>query len=283
MTADHPLYDVANVAETPTDKWTAKGADAGKYPVGIESGDFRNTSGNFTNVEFKIVDGALTITRRGANPENPVTLRAKDSTVVFDGKYHGYVGQTATNLAEGHSVRSVKSGFTARNVGGYTDKIDLHDAIIVDANGRDVLTYIPGTLEITPYEGEVLVTITGSNGVFRYDGMNHTVSGYTMEASVPFFTMNDIRFTGKAEITKARPGDYMMGLKTEDFSVANSNFTNVKFTVVDGLEPVLLRHGGLHRPLGYLPCAPHRQRCRGRQGPEPVGCLQQRHAAALRR
>ena len=72
-----------------------------------------------------------------------------------------------------------------------------------------MLTYIPGTLEITPYEGEVLVTVTGNNGAFRYDGMNHTVSGYTMEASVPFFTMNDIRFTGKAEITKARPGDYI--------------------------------------------------------------------------
>ena len=185
------------------------------------------------------MDGALTITRRGENPESPVTLRAKDSTVVFDGNYHGYVGQTADNLAPGHSVRSVESDFAERIVGLYTDKIDLHDAIIVDANGRDVtrnyvLTYIPGTLEITPYEGEVLVTVTGSNGVFRYDGMNHTVSGYTMEASVPFFTMNDIRFTGKAEITKARPGDYMMGLKTEDFSAENGNFSNVKFTVIDG-------------------------------------------------
>ena len=239
MTADNDLYDVANVVETKTDDWTAKGTDADKYPVGIKAGDFKNTSGNFTNVEFVIVDGALTITRRGENPESPVTLRAKDSTVVFDGNYHGYVGQTADNLAPGHSVRSVESDFAERSVGLYTDKIDLHDAIIVDANGRDVtrnyvLTYIPGTLEITPYEGEVLVTVTGNNGAFRYDGMNHTVSGYTMEASVPFFTMDDIRFTGKAEITKARPGDYMMGLKTEDFSAKNGNFTNVKFTVIDG-------------------------------------------------
>ena len=239
MTTDNALYDIADVAETPTAAWTAKGTNANKYPVGIKAGDFKNTSGNFTNVEFVIVDGALTITRRGENPESPVTLRAKDSTVVFDGNYHGYVGQTADNLAPGHSVRSVESDFAERIVGLYTDKIDLHDAIIVDANGRDVtrnyvLTYIPGTLEITPYEGEVLVTVTGNNGAFRYDGMNHTVSGYTMEASVPFFTMNDIRFTGKAEITKARPGDYMMGLKTEDFSAANGNFTNVKFTVIDG-------------------------------------------------
>ena len=239
IVSDHALYDVANVAETPTDAWTAKGTDAGTYPVGIKSGDFRNTSGNFTNVEFVIVDGELVITRRGENPGSPVTLRADDSTVMFDGDYHGYVGHIATNLAEGHSVRSVKSDFTARNVGRYEDKIDLHDAIIVDADGKDVtrnyvLTYQPGTLEITPFEGEVVVTVTGNTGLFRYDGKIHTVEGYTVEATVPFFTEDDIRFTGDATISEVRPGDYVMNLKDEEFSAANDNFTSVKFVVIDG-------------------------------------------------
>ena len=239
IVSDHALYDVANVAETPTDAWTAKGTDAGTYPVGIKSGDFRNTSGNFTNVEFVIEDGELVITRRGENPGSPVTLRADDSTVMFDGDYHGYVGHIATNLAEGHSVRSVKSDFTARNVGRYEDKIDLHDAIIVDADGKDVtrnyvLTYQPGTLEITPFEGEVVVTVTGNTGLFRYDGKIHTVEGYTLEATVPFFTEDDIRFTGDATISEVRPGDYVMNLKDEEFSAANDNFTSVKFVVIDG-------------------------------------------------
>ena len=239
IVSDHALYDVANVAETPTDAWTAKGTDAGTYPVGIKSGDFRNTSGNFTNVEFVIVDGELVITRRGENPGSPVTLRADDNTVMFDGDYHGYVGHIATNLAEGHSVRSVKSDFTARNVGRYEDKIDLHDAIIVDADGKDVtrnyvLTYQPGTLEITPFEGEVVVTVTGNTGLFRYDGKIHTVEGYTLEATVPFFTEDDIRFTGDATISEVRPGDYVMNLKDEEFSAANDNFTSVKFVVIDG-------------------------------------------------
>ena len=239
IVSDHALYDVANVAETPTDAWTAKGTDAGTYPVGIKSGDFRNTSGNFTNVEFVIEDGELVITRRGENPGSPVTLRADDSTVMFDGDYHGYVGHIATNLAEGHSVRSVKSDFTARNVGRYEDKIDLHDAIIVDADGKDVtrnyvLTYQPGTLEITPFEGEVVVTVTGNTGLFRYDGKIHTVEGFTWEATVPFFTEDDIRFTGDATISEVRPGDYVMNLKDEEFSAANDNFTSVKFVVIDG-------------------------------------------------
>ena len=239
IVSDHALYDVANVAETPTDAWTAKGTDAGTYPVGIKSGDFRNTSGNFTNVEFVIEDGELVITRRGENSGSPVTLRADDNTVMFDGDNHGYVGHIATNLAEGHSVRSVKSDFTARNVGRYEDKIDLHDAIIVDADGKDVtrnyvLTYQPGTLEITPFEGEVVVTVTGNTGLFRYDGKIHTVEGYTVEATVPFFTEDDIRFTGDATISEVRPGDYVMNLKDEEFSAANDNFTSVKFVVIDG-------------------------------------------------
>ena len=186
-----------------------------------------------------IEDGELVITRRGENPGSPVTLRADDSTVMFDGDHHGYVGHIATNLAEGHSVRSVKSDFTARNVGRYEDKIDLHDAIIVDADGKDVtrnyvLTYQPGTLEITPFEGEVVVTVTGNTGLFRYDGKIHTVEGYTWEATVPFFTEDDIRFTGDATISEVRPGDYVMNLKDEEFSAANDNFTSVKFVVIDG-------------------------------------------------
>ena len=190
-------------------------------------------------MEFVIVDGELVITRRGENPGSPVTLRADDNTVMFDGNYHGYVGHIATNLAEGHSVRSVKSDFTARNVGRYEDKIDLHDAIIVDADGKDVtrnyvLTYQPGTLEITPFEGEVVVTVTGNTGLFRYDGKIHTVEGYTLEATVPFFTEDDIRFTGDATISEVRPGDYVMNLKDEEFSAANDNFTSVKFVVIDG-------------------------------------------------
>ena len=44
MTADNALYDIANVAKTPTAAWTAKGTEAGEYRVGIVSGDFKNTS-----------------------------------------------------------------------------------------------------------------------------------------------------------------------------------------------------------------------------------------------
>ena len=62
MTADNTLYDVTtSVRATETAAWTAKGTYVGTYHVGIKAGDFKNTSGNFTNVEFVIVDGARKI------------------------------------------------------------------------------------------------------------------------------------------------------------------------------------------------------------------------------
>lgn len=71
MTADNPLYDAEDsVEENPTVMGAAKGTDVGTYDVGIKADDFKNTNGNFTNVKFVVVDGALEITPA------PVTLQA---------------------------------------------------------------------------------------------------------------------------------------------------------------------------------------------------------------
>lgn len=43
---------------------TAKGTDAGTYPMGLEDSDFTNISDNFTNVEFVVTDGYVKINPR---------------------------------------------------------------------------------------------------------------------------------------------------------------------------------------------------------------------------
>ena len=58
---------------------TVKGIDAGTYDMELKAGDFKNTNENFTNVEFKIVDGQLEITKR------KVTLTSGDAEKKFDG------------------------------------------------------------------------------------------------------------------------------------------------------------------------------------------------------
>lgn len=308
--------------------------DAGEYPGEFVPYDAAIVDANGNDVTHNYVityvAGDLTITKRGLDPKNPVIVRADNSEVEYDGQSHGYVGHTASNLAEGHSVQSVESSFTATEVGYYETMIDVSDAVIVDAKGNDVtrnyaityifgnlritkrgagerkvliiardntveydgqphgqngidtdylapghrvadvtidgekinagryaallypydavivdaegndvthnykLTYVKGTLEITPYAGEVVVTITGNHDRVHYDGEEHTVSGYTVDIDTALYTEADFRFKGTASVTKVYPGTYAMGLQEKDFVNLNENLTNVKFVVTDG-------------------------------------------------
>ncbi|MCI6837292.1 MAG: InlB B-repeat-containing protein [Clostridiales bacterium] len=308
--------------------------DAGEYPGEFVPYDAAIVDANGNDVTHNYVityvAGDLTITKRGLDPKNPVIVRADNSEVEYDGQPHGYVGHTASNLAEGHSVQSVESSFTATEAGYYEAMIDVSDAVIVDANGNDVtrnyaityifgnlritkrgagerkvliiardntveydgqphgqngfdtdylapghrvadvtidgekinagryadlmyphdavivdaegndvthnykLTYVKGTLEITPYAGEVVVTITGNHDRVHYDGEEHTVSGYTVDIDTALYTEADFRFKGTASVTKVYPGTYAMGLQEKDFVNLNENLANVKFVVTDG-------------------------------------------------
>ena len=308
--------------------------DAGEYPGEFVPYDAAIVDANGNDVTHNYVityvAGDLTITKRGLDPKNPVIVRADNSEVEYDGQPHGYVGHTASNLAEGHSVQSVESSFTATEAGYHETMIDVSDAVIVDAKGNDVtrnyaityifgdlritkrgagerkvliiardntveydgqphgqngidtdylapghrvadvtidgekinagryaallyphdavivdaegndvthnykLTYVKGTLEITPYAGEVVVTITGNHDRVHYDGEEHTVSGYTVDIDTALYTEADFRFKGTASVTKVYPGTYAMGLQEKDFVNLNENLANVKFVVTDG-------------------------------------------------
>ena len=65
------LYTKADFALKDGSKAEAKGTRVGTYPMGLTAADFTNNSKNFTNVEFVVTDGKLTITRRPSNPQPP--------------------------------------------------------------------------------------------------------------------------------------------------------------------------------------------------------------------
>ncbi len=106
MTADNTLYDVTkSVKATETAAWTAKGTDAGEYPVGVAAG--------FTNVTFNIVDGVLKINPITA--EVVVTVTENGAIVTYDGTEHsvkGYKSMTADNKLY-DVTKSVKATETA--------------------------------------------------------------------------------------------------------------------------------------------------------------------------
>ena len=152
MTANNPLYDVEDyVDETPTEAWTAKGTDAGEYPVGIAADDFKNINTNFENVEFVVVDGALEITPA------PVTLQAPIASKTYDGEplkaedyVHSYV--EGVNFADDFAAVILTGSQTL--VGSSASLITG----VIPNEGKKLtnykFTFVPGTLTITDGTGE---------------------------------------------------------------------------------------------------------------------------------
>ena len=80
--ASNPLYKEGDFVFSETA--VAKGTNAGTYHMNLASGQFSNTSGNFTNVEFKVVDGSLEI-KGGDIDAGKVVWDVHDVQKVYDG------------------------------------------------------------------------------------------------------------------------------------------------------------------------------------------------------
>ena len=272
MTADNELYDVkANVKETPTEAWTAKGTNVGEYPVGIESKDFKNTNANFSNVEFVVVDGKLEITPN--TDKVVVTITENSGSVKYDGNEHtvtGYKSMTADNTLYNvaTSVQETPTeAWTAKgtNVGEYPVGIESKDFKNTNANFSNVeFVVIDGKLEITPVTDEVIVTITGKTKTVTYDGEEHSVFGYDATSSNKLYNpKEDMQFEGFDEDMTAKgtdAGTHTMGLTADQFhNKDNGNFTNVTFVVEkDGYvkinpRPVTLTSGSAERVYNGKP------------------------------
>ena len=246
MVADNDLYDVTtSVKATETEAWTAKGTDAGEYPVGIVAGDFENINKNFTNVEFVIVDGALKI-----NPvadKVTVTITEKSATATYDGNEHsvkGYASMTADNdlYDVTTSVKATETeAWTAKgtDAGEYPVGIVADDFENINKNFTNVeFVIVDGTLKINPVADKVTVTITENSDSVTYDGNEHSVKGY--KSMVSDNTLYDVTTSVKATETLAwtakgtNAGEYPVGIVAGDFANTNKNFTNVEFVIIDG-------------------------------------------------
>ena len=191
MTADNTLYDVTkSVKATETAAWTAKGTDAGEYPVGVAAGDFENTNKNFTNVTFNIVDGVLKINPITA--EVVVTVTENGAIVTYDGTEHsvkGYKSMTADNKLY-DVTKSVKATETAAwtakgtDAGEYPVGVAAGDFENTNKNFTNVAFKImDGVLKINPIT-ENTITITANSASKIYDGTPLTNNGFTFTKDV---------------------------------------------------------------------------------------------------
>ena len=196
--------------------------------MGLTADDFTNTNDNFTNVEFVVNDGSLTITKRS------VKLISGDGKKVYDGT--PLINKTVTvgddGFAKGEGATYDVTG-TITNVGKVDNTFDYNLKSNTKADNYNI-TKETGTLEVTPVTDKVTVTITEHGGSAKYDGTEKTVTGYDVAISNPLYTEDDFTFSGNATVKGTDVGTYDMELKSSDFTNISKNFSNVEFVIEDG-------------------------------------------------
>ena len=208
---------------------TAKGTNVGTYAMGLTAGQFANKNSNFSNVKFNVTDGWLKIDPKA------ITVTADDKTKVY-GTDNPALTATVDGLVDKTEIEYTLSRTEGEDVGEYP--ISVTGAA---EQGNYTVTYVPGTLTITPVTDKVTVTITEHSGDAKYDGIEKTVTGYDVAISNDLYTKDDFTFSGNATIKGTDAGTYNMELKPADFTNESPNFTNVEFVIVDGTLDIAKR------------------------------------------
>ena len=212
-------------------KVTATNVGDEEYPMGLSADNFKNINDNFANVTFVVTDGSLTITKRDVTLTSATDEKEYDGTPLMNDEIT--VGGDEFVSGEGASYNVTG---TITNVG----KVDNEFTYTLNAGtlaSNYEITETFGTLTVTEYDDEIIVTITGNKAIYKYDGIEKTVKGYTASINKPsLYNENDFEFSGEAKVTATNVGDeeYPMGLSADNFKNINDNFANVTFVVTDG-------------------------------------------------
>ena len=221
------------------DDKVAKGTDAGTYETNLKPEDFENTSANFTNVKFVIVNGSLTITKRA------VTLAsATPAEKTYDGNplEDRTVSITSGSLATGDKFAADVTGSqtnagSSANVFTYKLVNAAGEELAKDAEGAyrnyDV-TKVEGVLKVNPVSDGVVVTIAGKHAEGAYNGKPWTAAGYAFESTNALYTSEKVAFSGESSVSRIDAGTTVMDLQGKFANADAVNFPNVRFEITNG-------------------------------------------------
>ena len=140
---------------------TAKGTDAGTYPMKLTAEDFTNKSNNFTNVTFVVTDGYVKITPRA------VTLTSETAGKTYDGTAleKPVVTVGGDGFVEGQ-VKEIKATGSVTNAGSVANTITFTPDKETFKEGNYAITKNEGTLTVAKRS----VLITSPSATKTYDG-----------------------------------------------------------------------------------------------------------------
>ncbi len=182
----------------------AHGTDAGTYEMGLKAERFTNTSTNFKNVKFVVIDGSLTIDKIDAS------FTGESKTVTYTGSEQSITGITAKGLIDGHTYEGLTYAAKGTNVGEYKGEFS-GTAVIKDANGNDVTKNYNVKTEIgklTINKAEIAVTFTGESKTVTYTGSEQSINGITPTGLLDGHTYEGLTYLAKGTDAGAYDGAF---------------------------------------------------------------------------
>ena len=140
---------------------TAKGTDAGTYPMKLTAEDFTNKSDNFTNVTFVVTDGYVKINPRA------VTLTSETASKTYDGT--ALEKPVVTVGGDGFvedQVKEIKATGSVTNAGSVANTITFTPDKETFKESNYAITKNEGTLTIAKRS----VLLTSQSATKTYDG-----------------------------------------------------------------------------------------------------------------
>lgn len=168
----------------------AKGTNVGTYKMGLDKGQFSNTSANFSNVTFVVEDGWLKI-EGGQIDANAITWTTQDVQKVYDGNPLSAFPASATDT-HGNEL-NVEYSIDGEAWTSDPAKISLthfgSQKVLLRATGSNYTAgqYAPSSEKIAINKRPVTLTSAGANKV--YDGKpltNDTVTSTPLGVDVGF-------------------------------------------------------------------------------------------------
>ena len=234
----NPLYTEADFEFTGTA--SVSGKDADTYAMGLKAADFKNINDNFSEVEFVVTDGSLTITKRSVTLTSGSAEKEYDGTPLTDSDVtvggDGFVdGEGATYTVTGSQTEVGKSD----NTFAYT----LNDGTLAQ---NYTIETIDGTLEVTKIQAEITVVINGATDTVYYNGKEQSVTGHDWTSEAQFADKINVTLNeeGKDTAKGTRPDTYYMGLTEDDFTVTSAVYTHINVVVNDGWLKINRRPAG---------------------------------------
>ena len=168
--SNNAAYTEANIKFTGTA--VAKGTVVGTYDMGLNADQFSNTSDNFTNVEFIVNDGRLTITG-GEIDVDGVDWRTQDEQKVYDGDPLSAHEASATDK-NGNALKVEYSVDDGKTWVSDPDQVNLthfgHQTVMLRATGPNYAEGQYATSSESIAITKRLVTLTSEDANKTYDG-----------------------------------------------------------------------------------------------------------------